>query len=71
MDLGVKALSTVSDGSVFKGPKALRHCLTKLKRLSRSLSRKVKGSGNRRKAKTMLARLHERISTSGRTHCTN
>lgn len=62
VDLGVKALATMSDGSVFKGPKALRHCLTKLKRLSRSLSRKVRGSGNRRKAKAMLARLHARIS---------
>lgn len=62
VDLGVKALATMSDGGVFEGPKALRYYLTKLKRLSRSLSRKVKGSGNRRKAKAMLARLHARIS---------
>lgn len=62
VDLGVKALATMSDGGVFEGPKALRHCLTKLRRLSRSLSRKVKGSGNQRKAKAMLARLHARIS---------
>jgi putative transposase len=62
VDLGVKALATLSDGSVFEGPKALRYYLAKLKRLSRSLSRKVKGSANRRNAKAMLARLHARIS---------
>lgn len=62
VDLGVKALATTSDGGVFEGPKALRYYLAKLKRLSRSLSRKVKGSANRRKAKARLARLHARIS---------
>lgn len=62
VDLGVKALATMSDGSAFEGPKALRYYLAKLKRLSRSLSRKVKGSANRRKAKAKLARLHARIS---------
>jgi len=62
VDLGVKALAIMSDGSVFEGPKALRYYLGKLKRLSRSLSRKVKGSANRRKAKAKLARLHARIA---------
>ena len=45
-----------------ENPKALRGNLKKLKRLSRSLSRKVKGSANRRKAKSKLARLHARIA---------
>jgi putative transposase len=62
VDLGVKALATMSDGTVFEGPKALRQHLAKLKRLNRSLSRKVKGSSNRRKAKAKLARLHARIA---------
>ena len=62
VDLGVKSLATMSDGSVVEGPKALRSSLKKLKRLSRSLSRKVKGSANRHKAKAKLARLHARIS---------
>lgn len=62
VDLGVKALATVSDGSVYEGPKALRTNMKKLKRLNRSLSRKVKGSANREKAKTKLARLHARIA---------
>jgi putative transposase len=62
IDLGVKALATMSDGSTVEGPKALRSNLKRLRRLSRSLSRKVKGSANRRKARAKVARLHARIS---------
>ncbi|MDB5042373.1 MAG: transposase, partial [Candidatus Eremiobacteraeota bacterium] len=43
-------------------PKPLRRYLQKLKRLSRSLSRKQRGSRNRAKAKTKLARLHRRVA---------
>jgi putative transposase len=43
-------------------PKPLRRHLHKLKRLSRSLTRKQRGSRNRAKAKTKLARLHRRIA---------
>lgn len=62
IDLGVKTLATLSDGSSFVGPKALRTNLVKLRRLSRSHSRKVKGSANRRKAQMRLARQHVRIA---------
>jgi putative transposase len=62
MDLGVSALATLSTGEVITGPKALRALLSRLQRLSRSLSRKVKGSENRKKARNRLARLHARIS---------
>jgi len=62
VDLGVKALATLSDGTVFEGPKALRFYLARLKRLSRRLSAKVKGSKNRAKAQAKLARLHARIA---------
>ncbi len=61
VDLGVSSLATMSDGSAVIGPKALRSNLARLRRLSRSLSRKVKGSANRRKAKARIARLHARI----------
>ena len=61
VDLGVSSLATISDGSTWVGPKALRSNLARLKRLSRSLSCKVKGSANRRKAKAKIARLHARI----------
>lgn len=45
-DLGVSMLATLSNGTKEEGPKALRSLLGHLRRLSRSLSRKVKGSRN-------------------------
>ena len=45
------------------GPKALRSSLGRLRRASRSCSRKVKGSANRRKAAARLARLHARVAS--------
>jgi putative transposase len=62
VDLGVKALATLSTGETFEGPKALRTLLMRLRRLSRALSRKVRGSRNRAKAKLKLAKLHDRIA---------
>ena len=61
VDLGVKALATLSTGEVIAGTKPLKKLLNHLKRLSRSLSRKVKGSKNRDKAKAKIAKLHARI----------
>jgi len=62
VDLGITALATLSEGSKVAAPKPLRRYLQKLKRLSRSLSRKQRGSRNRAKAKTKLARLHRRVA---------
>ena len=63
VDLGIKALATLSDDTPpIENPKALGQRLQKLKRLSRSLSRKVKGSANRLRAKAKIARLHARIA---------
>jgi len=61
VDLGVSALATLSTGETVTGPKAHKALLGRLQRLSRSLSRKVKGSENRKKAKDKLSRLHARI----------
>lgn len=63
VDLGITALAALSDNSPkVSAPKPLRRYIQKLKRLSRSLSRKQRGSRNRVKAKTTLARLHRRIA---------
>jgi putative transposase len=62
VDLGVKTMATLSDGTVIEGPKALRRYLGKLRRLSCSLSRKIKGSTNWCKPVGRLARLHARIA---------
>jgi putative transposase len=62
VDLGVLALATFSTGESIAGPKPHKALLHRLQRLSRSLSRKQKGSANRKKAKVQLARLHARIA---------
>lgn len=62
VDVGIKTLATCSDGVAYENPKALRAGTIKLKRLQRSVSRKVKGSNNREKAKARVARQHVRIS---------
>ena len=63
VDLGVSVLATLSTGETVAGPKPHKALLGRLKRLSRSLSRKQKGSANRAKAKRKLARLHARIAS--------
>jgi putative transposase len=62
IDLGVSALAALSTGEKEPGPKAHKALLGRLRRLSRSLSRKKKHSGNWKKAKKQLARLHARIA---------
>jgi putative transposase len=62
VDLGVAALAAISTGEKVLGPKAHTALLGRLRRLSRSLSRKQKGSANRCKAKARLAKLHARIA---------
>lgn len=62
VDLGIKEFATLSTGEVVPALKPHRAAHQRLVRLSRSLSRKQKGSSNRAKAKTKLAKLHQRIS---------
>ena len=62
VDLGVSVLATLSTGEQIIGPKAHKVLLNRIKRLSRSLSRKVKGSNNRKKAQIKLARLYAKSS---------
>lgn len=62
VDMGIKSLAVLSDGTVFENPKALKNAEAKLRRLNKSVSRKVKGSRNRKRAADQLARQHYRIS---------
>lgn len=62
VDLGVSAFATLSTGEVIDGSKPHRALLARLRRLSRGLSRKQKGSANRKRARVKLARLHARIA---------
>jgi putative transposase len=62
VDLGIKTLATCSDGTTFENPRALKHALKKLKRVERAKSRRKKGSKNRAKARTAIAKTHARIA---------
>jgi putative transposase len=66
IDLGVKALATLSDGTVIANPSHLKRRLKKLKRLQRVVSRRQKGGKNRRKAVRKLAKLHRQIKNQRR-----
>ena len=66
VDLGSHALATLSSGDSSSwqkvlAPKPYKASALRLKRAQRSLSRKVKGSLNRRKAKWRVQKLHARI----------
>ena len=62
IDLGIKTFLVTSENESVEPPKLLRKSEEKLKRLQRLLSRKVKGSNRRNKAKIKVARIHETIS---------
>jgi len=61
IDLGLSSFATLSDGTPIDAPKPLAKKLRLLKRRSKQLSRKEKGSNNSKKAALRLARLHRKI----------
>ena len=62
VDLGVKNLATLSDGTVISNPRALGARLKTLRKAQQALSRKVMGSVRREKARARVARLHARVA---------
>ena len=62
IDLGLKSFIVTSGGERVDAPKYLRMSEVRLARLQRLLSRKVKGSNRRNKARIKVARMHEKIS---------
>ena len=62
VDLGVKTLATLSDGTVIENHRHLKKSERKLKRAQQALSRKAKGSNRRAKAKAKVSRLHDRVA---------
>jgi putative transposase len=62
IDLGIKTLATLSDGTTFENPRALKHHLKQLRRLEREKSRRTKGGKNRAKSRQKLACLHACIA---------
>ena len=62
IDLGIKTFAVLSDGEEIQNPKYLKADLKRLKKQQRRVSKKVKGSNNRKKAVKKLAILHENVS---------
>ena len=62
IDLGIKTLATLSDGTIIENPRLLRKSERKLKKAQKALSRKVKGSHRRAKARVKVARLHAHVA---------
>ena len=61
-DFGLKMFLNASDGNDIASPLFFRQNANAIKSASRNLSRKVKGSNNRKRAKLALARLHKRVA---------
>ena len=62
VDLGIKDFAILSDGTKFANPKYYEKCQRKLRRLQQRLSKKVKGSKSRNRAKLRLATCSRRIA---------
>jgi putative transposase len=68
LDVGLESFYTDSLGNKVENPRFYRTGEKKMKRSQRLVSRKVKGSGNRRKARVKLARVHLKISRQRKDH---
>ena len=62
IDLGIKDFVITSDGEVFENKHFFKKEEKQMKKLQRQLSRKVKGSNNRKKVQVRIAKLFERIT---------
>ncbi|CAM02034.1 IS605 OrfB family transposase [Saccharopolyspora erythraea NRRL 2338] len=62
LDLGLSAFAVDQNGRIIDNPRFLRRAERRLKRLQRAVSRKLKGSNNRAKARRRLARQHAKVT---------
>jgi putative transposase len=68
LDVGLKEFYTDSNGEMVENPRFLRKSEQVLKRSQKRVSRKVKGSSNRRKARQVLGKRHLKISRQRKDH---
>ncbi|MFF3889304.1 RNA-guided endonuclease InsQ/TnpB family protein [Streptomyces sp. NPDC001914] len=66
IDLGLTHFAVLSDGRKIASPKFFRRAERKLRKAQQNLSRKAKGSSNRKKAVVKVARAHARIADARR-----
>lgn len=62
IDLGINNYLVDSEGKEIENPKILNHYKQELRTKQKSLSRKKKGSNNRKKARKSLSKLYEKIT---------
>ena len=63
IDLGIKDFAVFNNGIKINNPRILKHLEDKYRRLSKSFSRKVRGSANYQKARIKLARFHKYVAS--------
>ncbi len=68
LDVGLESFYTDSLGNKVENPRFYRTGERKLKKSQRRVSKKVKGSSNRRKARTHLGKVHLKISRQRKDH---
>ncbi|MDX3174179.1 RNA-guided endonuclease TnpB family protein [Streptomyces scabiei] len=68
IDLGLTHFAVLSDGRKITAPKFFRRAERKLRKAQQNLSRKAKGSANRKKAVIKVARAHARVADARRDH---
>ncbi|NET45800.1 transposase [Okeania sp. SIO2B3] len=61
IDLGIKTFATFSDGTKVDAPKPLKKRIKKLRKLSKTLSHKTKGSKRYEKARVRVAKFHAKL----------
>jgi putative transposase len=71
IDLGIKTLLSLSNGETIDNPKWIRTNQKQLKKLHKHLSKKIKGSNNRNKARLKLAIKHEKIKNQKQDYLHN
>lgn len=68
IDVGLHHLLTLSTGEKIMNPRHERRDCARLARAQRNLSRKVKGSANRERARRKIAKVHSRIADRRRDY---
>ena len=68
LDMGLNHFYTDSNGEQVENPRFYRKAEKSMKRSQRLVSRKKKGSSNRRKARVKLSRVHLKISRQRKDH---
>ena len=62
LDFGLKTYLTGSDGTKIESPRFFKESKNEIKKLSKKVSKAVKGSNNRKKKKLELSKAYEKIS---------